>query len=154
MTTTAISEKILSETLARLETALLTPVIAGEFSGWVHSVQQASATLAVDLTSCLHTILHVRYREIVEADPEQSANVEKLMVGDEQLLEQLTRFHERLYALGNAAEHVDKNEGKLEQQRHKVEEEGIALILHVKKQQAASSTWLEEAFYRDRGVAD
>jgi hypothetical protein len=35
-----------------------------------------------------------------------------------------------------------------------VEEEGIGLILAIKKQQAAAATWLAEAHFRDRGVAD
>jgi hypothetical protein len=66
----------------------------------------------------------------------------------------MTRFHEDLHALAGAAEHVQKNEGKLANLRQRVEEEGTALILSIKKQQAVASTWHSEAHFRDRGVGD
>ena len=147
-------EQKLTDTFSKLETALLTPVIAGEFSLWVSSVQEAAATLAMDLTSYLRTVLHVQYAEIAKTDPEMSAYVEKLIAGDQELLQRMTQFHEELHALAAASEHVKKNEGKLVDQRQRVEEEGIGLILAIKKQQAAATTWLAEAYFRDRGVGD
>src|SRR5687767_2699597 len=96
MTTSMTLEQQLAETLSKLETALLSPVIAGEFSQWVHAVQEAAATLTVDLTSFLHSVLHVQYKEISKADLEMATQVEKLMAGDRHLLEQLRRFHEDL----------------------------------------------------------
>src|SRR5262245_15241791 len=98
-------EQKLTETIGKLETSLLTPVIAGEFSMWVQAVQESAATLAMDLASYLRTILHVQYAEIVRTDPEMSAHVEKLIAGDQQVLERMTRFHEDLHALSSAAEH-------------------------------------------------
>jgi predicted nuclease with TOPRIM domain len=109
--------------------------------------------LAVDLTASLRSVRHIQYEEIAATDPEMSALVEKLVRGDEQLLAQLTRFHEDLHSLAEAAEHVTKNELKLAEQRQKVEDEGIGLILSIRKQQAAAATWLDEAHFRDRGVA-
>lgn len=152
--TTLAPEQNLADTMAKLETALITPVIAGEFSTWVKTVQDAAATLTVDLTSYLHTILHVQYTEIARTDPEMSAQVEKLLAGDQQVLENMTRFHEDLHSLAAAAEHVKKNEGKLADPRQRVEDDGLALILSIKKQQATATTWLAEAHYRDRGVGD
>jgi vacuolar-type H+-ATPase subunit I/STV1 len=146
-------EKNLAETLTRLEAALLSPPIAGELQMWTKTVQEAAATLAVDLASYLRTVLHVQYEEIAKTDPEMSAHVEKLVRSDQQLLEQLTKFHEELHALGEAAQHVSKNEGKLAQQRQKLEETGTALILAIKRQQATATTGLAEAHFRDRGVA-
>jgi len=143
----------LAATLTKLETALLSPVVAGELSTWAHTVQEAAATLAVDLASYLRTVLHVQYAEIAQTDPEMSSHVEKLIRSDQQLFEQLTHFHEELHALAEAAAHVKKNEGKLAEQRQRVEETGIALVLNIKKQQAAATTWLAEAHFRDRGVA-
>jgi hypothetical protein len=154
MTTTLAPEQNLADTMAKLENALLSPLVSGELSGWVHTVQEAAATLAVDVASYLRTVLHVQYDEIAQADSEMSAHVEKLLVGDQQLLEQMTGFHEELHKLAAAAEHVQKNEGKLAELRKRVEDNGLALILGIKKQQAAATTWLAEAHYRDRGVGD
>jgi hypothetical protein len=153
MSSALAPEQNLAETMARLEKALLTPAIAGELSAWVSAVQEAAATLTVDLASYLHSVLHVQYSEIARTDPEMSAHVEKLLAGDQQLLEQITRFHEDLHALAAAAEHVQRNEGKLADQRQRLEDQGLALILGIKKQQAVATTWLAEAHYRDRGVA-
>jgi hypothetical protein len=154
MTTSMTLEQQLAETLSKLETALLSPVIAGEFSQWVLAVQEAAATLTVDLTSFLHSVLHVQYKEIAKADLEMATQVEKLMAGDQHLLEQLRRFHEDLYSLAAAAERVERDEAKLRGLRQKLEDEGIALIVAIKKQQAAANTWLSEAHFRDRGVKD
>ncbi len=38
--------------------------------------------------------------------------------------------------------------------QQQVEVTGIALVLSIKKQQAAAATWLSEAHFRDRGVGD
>lgn len=155
MTDTALApEQNLAETMARLEKALLTPAIAGELSTWTQSVQDAAATLAVDLASYLRSVLHVQYNEIAKTDPEMSAQVEKLLAGDQHLLEQTARFHEELHKLAGAAEHVKKNEGKLAELLERVEADGLAMILSIKKQQAVATAWLAEAHFRDRGVAD
>ncbi len=153
MTTTSVLEGQLAATLTKLETALLSPPIAGELTTWTRTVQEAAATLAVDLTACLRSVRHVQYEEIARTDPEMSAQVEKLVRSDEQLLAQLTRFHEQLHSLAEAAEHVSRNELKLAEQRQKFEDDGISLILSIRKQRAAAATWLDEAHFRDRGVA-
>lgn len=154
MTTTPMSqEQRLADTLTKLEAALLSPPIAGEISQWVQGIQEAASTLSVDLTAYQRTVLHVEYEEIAKTDPEMSAHVEKLRSSDEQLLARLIEFHEELHALANAAGHVQKDEVKLSGQRERVEESGIALILAIRKQQRTAATWLEEAHFRDRGVA-
>jgi hypothetical protein len=151
--TAVTQEQNLVSTLSKLESALLSPPVAGELAQWTEAVRQAAATLAVDLAAFQRTVLQVQYDQIATTDPEMSAHVEKLRSMDGQLLTQITEFHEALHALADAAAHVPKNEGKLAQQRQHVEESGIALILAIKKQQAAAATWLEEAHFRDRGVA-
>ena len=153
MSITLASGQNLAATLAKLETALLSPVVAGELSTWTQNVQAAAATLAVDVASYLRTVLHVQYEEIGRTDPEMSAQVEKLIRNDRQLHEQIACFHEDLHALADAATHVKKNEGKLAEQQQRVEQTGIALILNIRKQEAAAATWLAEAHFRDRGVA-
>lgn len=153
-TQTQTLEETLAATLGKLEMSLLAPPVPGELSLWTRTVQEAAATLAVELTSYLHTVLHVQYAEIAKTDPEMSRQVEKLICGDQQLLAQLTQFHESLHSLAVAAEHVKKDEAKLASLQQKVEATGIALVLSIKKQQAAAATWLSEAHFRDRGVAD
>ena len=151
---TSMPTQSLQDTINRLEAALLTPVISGEMAGWIRNVQQAAATLAVDWTGHLHSVLHAQYREITQTDPELSPRVEKLIETDEQLLQELTRFHEELHDLEQQAGQVGWQESKLAAQRQHLEETGLHLIQQIKKQEVAGGTWLAEALYRDRGTVD
>jgi hypothetical protein len=69
-------------------------------------------------------------------------------------LEEVAKFHEDLHELEQRAKRVGKHESKLEEHRERIENEGIALIVRIKKQMAAADTWLAESLYRDRGVGD
>jgi len=152
--TTVVPEQTLQDTMAKLEAALLAPVVSGEMESWVLAVQQAAATFAMDWTTHLRTVLHVQYEQIANADSELSSCVEKMIQTDHELLEELACFHEKLHNLQQAAIHVDWQEGKLAAQRQNIEQAGIGLILRIRKQQSAAATWLTEAVYRDRGVGD
>jgi len=152
--TTLAPEHALEETLSKVETALLSPVVSGELKSWVANVRQASATFTVDWTGYLNTVLHTQYAEIAATDPELSSFVQKMIQTDQQLLEELTQFHEALHDLKGRAADVKWQEGKLAAEQKRIEESGIALILKVKKQRAAVATWLSEAVYRDRGTVD
>jgi hypothetical protein len=138
----------------RLEEALLTPAIAGEMPGWISSVEQAAATLTVDWTTHLHSVSHVQYREIAASDPEQLPRIEKMIETEEQLLGELTRFHEELHTLAGQATEVGWHESKLAGRRQHMEEAGLHLLQQIKKQKLAGETWLAEALYRDRGTQD
>jgi len=152
--TTAAPDQTLTDTMAKLEAALLAPVVSGEMQAWVLAVQQAAATFAMDWTTHLRTVLHVQYEQIANTDPELSSCVEKMIQTDHELLEELACFHEKLHDLHQAASHVDWQESKLAAERQNIEQVGIGLILRIKKQQSAAATWLTEAVYRDRGVGD
>jgi hypothetical protein len=151
---TLAPEQTLQETISKLEAALLAPVVSGELLNWVRHVEQAAATFAMDFATYVRSVLHVQYNEIAASDPELLTHVEQLIKADQQLLQDLAVFHEELHALRQRAEKVVKHESKLDEHRKRVEDAGIQLIVRIKKQQAAAGTWLAEALYRDRGVAD
>jgi hypothetical protein len=152
--TTLAPTAVLNETMGKLESALLSPVISGELATWIRNVQESAATFALDFTCYLNTVLHVQYAEIARTDPELLTRVEQLIEADQKLLKDVAAFHEELHLLGQRAVQVDKHESKLAEQRERVEQRGIDLLLRIKKQQAAADAWLAEAHYRDRGVAD
>lgn len=151
--TSLASDHVLQETMAKLETALLTPPIAGELLAWIRAVQEAAATFATDWACYVHSVQHVRYAEIAGNDPELLTSVQHMVEADQQLLEDFARFQEDLHELCCRAQKVDKHESKLAEHRQRLEDAGINIIVHIKKQQAAAATWLAEALYRDRGVA-
>jgi hypothetical protein len=154
MSTATLTDRVLQETLGKLEAALLTPPIAGEMGNWVREVKQAAATLGTDWTREQHCILNPQYEQISQTDPEMLSQVQHLTEADKSLSEELAHFHEQLHALEEATSHVDWQETKLAAQQKRVEEAGLHLVLHMKKQQATAGSLLTEAVYRDRGVKD
>jgi len=152
--TTTPTNHALEETLAKLETALLSPVVSGELKGWFTTVREAASTFALDWTRYLNTVLHAEYKQIVQTDPELSSSVEKMIRNDQTLLDKLAKFHEDLHTLEQRAEQLEWQENKLAAERQRLEETGIALIVQIKKQRATAETWVAESYYRDRGVKD
>lgn len=154
--TTSLSPPMqtLQDTMTRLEGALLAPVVSGELNAWIHNVQQAATTFATDWACYLRSVLHVEYEEIGKTDTELLSIVQQMIRVDQQLLEDLATFLEGLHALSRRAEMAERHEDKLAEERKRLEAAGLKVIVQIKKQQASAATWLAEALYRDRGVAD
>jgi hypothetical protein len=144
----------LNETLAVLETALLTPVVSGELESWARTAQQAATELERRLPPYLRSVLHPQYAEIARSDSELLPRVEQLIAEDQNLLLEQSAFCDRMNAFAQRAAQVKKDETQVAAERVQLEQEGIGLIVRIKKQRAAADTWLAEANYRDRGPVD
>jgi len=154
MSTATMPDRVLNDTLTKLEAALLAPPIAGEMGHWVREVKQAAATLATDWTREQNCVLHRQYEQIAQTDPEMLSHVQHMTEGEKVLSEELIAFHEQLQQLEEATAHVDWQETKLAAQQKRVESAGLQLLMHMKKHQATVGSLLTEAVYRDRGVKD
>ena len=154
MSTATLPDRVLNETLTKLEAALLTPSIAGEMGNWAREVKQAAATLATDWTREQNCVLHPQYEQIAQTDPEMLSQVQQMTEVDKTLSDELIYFHQQLHQLEEATAHVDWQESKLATQQQRVESAGLQLLLHMKKHQATAGSMLTEAVYRDRGVKD
>ncbi len=144
----------LSDALVRLETALLTPVVSGELTSWAQSAQAALDAVARILPSFLRDVLHEQYAEIAKTDEELLRRVQQMIGEDQQLVTELASYRRRFSAFAEAAALVKKHESKVAEQRDALEQDGVALIVRIKKQRAAADAWLAEAVYRDRGAVD
>ena len=147
-------ETALNEGLAHLERALLTPVIPGELEMWAKAVQDATTALAQPLARYVQEILHEQYAQIAKTDPEMLPRVEQLIATDKAILEDFQKFQAKVARLVERAPAAKKDENKVAALLTEIEKEGTALIIGIRKQQAAASTWLDEALYRDRGPVD
>jgi uncharacterized protein (DUF3084 family) len=150
----ANSSAELNETLARLETALLTPVVSGELESWARTIQESAEQLSRRLPEYLKSVLHPQYAEIAKSDPELLTRVEQLIAEDQNLVLEHSAFQKRAAEFASRASQIKKDEAQVTSERTKLEQDGIALVLHIKRQRAAADTWLEEANYRDRGPVD
>jgi hypothetical protein len=144
----------LNECLTRLETALLAPVVSGELESWSATVQEATKGLSERLPSYLNTVLHPQYAEIAKSDSELLTRVQQLIAEDQNLVLEQAKFDQRVNDFARRASQIKKDEAQTTAERTKVEQEGIALVLRIKRQRAAADTWLTEANYRDRGPVD
>jgi hypothetical protein len=147
-------ESHLKEAIDRLETALLTPVIAGELTGWVTTVQDAANELDKRFRTFSDQVLHPAYKEIAKADSELLFKVQQMKEGEQKLLEEYTTFRTSLAVLAKKAPEVFNDEAKAADERALVEKQGMKLMTEVKRQLTAVTTWLSEAVYRDRGPVD
>ena len=144
----------LNETLAKLETALLSPVVSGELESWASTAEEASTLLAQRLPAYLNSVLHPDYAEIAQSDPELLSKVEKLIAEDQNVVLELDAFRKHINDFARRASQIKKDEAQVAADRTKLEQEGLALILRIKRQRATADTWLAEANYRDRGPVD
>jgi hypothetical protein len=153
-TKTSSEEAALQEALIGLEHTLLTPVIPGELDAWAEAAQKAAAALAEPLQRFMQSVLHPQYAEIARSDPEMLPRVEQLIATDQTLLEGYQVFLASMAALSRRAPAAKKDENMVSPLVAEIEREGTALIIGIRKQQAAASAWLDEALYRDRGPVD
>jgi uncharacterized protein (DUF3084 family) len=150
----AHSDAELNQALTKLETALLTPVVSGELESWVRGAEEATLELSQRLPTYLKSVLHPQYAEIAKSDTELLTRVQQLIAEDQNLILQQDTFRARMSDFAKRASQIKKDEAQVTTERTKLEQEGLALILGIKRQRAAADTWLAEANYRDRGPVD
>ncbi len=143
----------LKAAIDKLETALLTPVLAGELVSWVTQVQDSADDLDELVKPCLER-LHSDFTEIAKSDNELLSRVQQMVACEQELLKQHEEFRRNLHLLATKAPKVFSDEAKVADERLKVERQGTAVLMELKRLQAAASTWLSEAVYRDRGPVD
>jgi hypothetical protein len=144
----------LNDVLTKLETALLTPVVSGELESWARAAQEAADKLSACLPSFLKNVLHAQYAEIARSDPELLPRVEQLIAEDQNLVLEQDAFRTHFGEFVKRASQIKKDEAQVATERLKLEQDGLALILRIKRQRTAADTWLAEANYRDRGPVD
>ncbi len=148
------SEQELLDALTAMETALHTPVISGELKDWVESVRKAFAAATVALRNQFKQRHRQHFADILKEDLEMARQVEKLKQEDQEILEQLTEWGRSLDDLAAVAAAAGRHESKVQEREGQVIKSGQMLIARVRKQETAITTWLIEAFQRDRGTVD
>lgn len=142
------------EVLDGLEQQLETPVVPGELESWTGEAQLAMARLAHALRHRVEDVHDEQLAEIAAEDAELVIRVEALRGEDEALLEEVDRLRSRAAKLNEAAPRAEPNERRLGRGVDAFVEEALAFVIRVRKQEVALRTWYQEAFQRDRGVAD
>jgi hypothetical protein len=147
-------ETELRQALRQLELSLETPVVAGELPDWATAVQDSLACVGVLLTRQIEILHADEFAEIVEEDSGLLTRVDRLTKEDGQVAEQFAELSQRAARLTESAWGVEPDEGQLRPDVERLVDSGLSFVTRVRKQETAITTWLLEAFDRDRGTVD
>jgi hypothetical protein len=147
-------ESILRAALDAFETSLAVPIVAGELDEWSQQVRTAWAEASAEVHRQLTQLHPAQLKQIAKEDPELSTQVDLLRAEDAALEEDRACLDGVIERLARLVPMVEPNERIFHEYHAQLQKDGVDFITRVKKQQVALQTWFQEAFNRDRGVAD
>lgn len=150
----ADSNPQLTTTLESLEKRLETPIVPGELSSWVDQAVSALDEVSQLLKRHITENHPKQLNEILVQDKGLAARVEQLQEADVALVEQLVEVRRIADVLRANSERLEPDEAPAEDLNQALVDQGLQLIIEIRKQESAISTWYLEAFHRDRGVVD
>ena len=154
MATTLRTDEQLRASLDRLEQCMETPVVPGHLGSWLRSCRD----LWVDVECALQQRIDEGHAdllaEIAAQDPELLPRVEQLLEEDIVLLKKSRQLRNDADWLAAGCRQEHANQQKIDDQLQRFTKESLEWVLRIRAQETAIVTWYQEAFNRDRGVAD
>jgi hypothetical protein len=140
------------QALEDLETSLETPLMSGDLTDWVTTVQVACEHLGVLLRGDVQREHAALYVTISREDPELASRVEKLRATDEQSLVDFGNVQLSLKKLLDRAQSVEQDEAKAKLLSAEVVKQALAFVISARTQETTIATWFSESFNRDSGI--
>jgi hypothetical protein len=147
-------EHALRDSLTQLETALGTPVLAGELGHWAQAVRKEFDACIRVLGGHFGQVHRRQFADILQQDLEMARQVEQLKEEDQAILKDVEQFGQELDRLAIVAKTVGRHESQAQDHTQAVVQSGLMLVARIRKQETAITTWLMEAFQRDQGTGD
>jgi hypothetical protein len=144
----------LDKALKYLSLCLEDPCVPGELEGWTRAVWEALEAVRPVLRKHLTLDHQEHFARITEEDSEMFRQVTLLRKEDRNILQHLESLAELTKKLLQRAPRVEPNEAQVHEEVSALITDGLAFVVQVQRQEIAIRTWLQEAFLRDRGVAD
>lgn len=154
MTTKHPGESAFLAALSQFETCLETPIMPGELLAWLASARTSCEEVGQTLRHEVDVAHKKLHDEIARQDLALAPRIEALKPKDDQLLAQRKDIHRMLEQLYDRAAQLEPHESKLDDDVSQFTDNALHFVLEARKQENAWTTWLTEAFHRDRGVAD
>lgn len=145
---------IFRKKLADLEEALEVPLVAGELTAWTSRVANSARIVHSVLTEHLAQAHREDFATMAQQDLEMATCIDNMKAEDATIRLESEHFMELASNVAAAATRAEPDELALEKAREHLVDRGLALVLRIRKQEAAVRTWYIEAFQRDRGVGD
>jgi hypothetical protein len=147
-------EHDLRAALDAFETSLAIPVVSGELDAWSQQVRTTWAEASEQVDLHLSELHPKQFKQIAKEDPELLSQVDNMKAEDAALAGCQASINRLVEELSKLAPAVEPDERKFHEYNARLIKDGIEFVGRVKKQQVGVRTWFQEAFNRDRGVAD
>jgi len=144
----------LDKALKHLTLCLEDPCVPGELEVWTKAVWEALEGVRPLLRQHLVLNHEEHFARITEADSEMFRQVTLLKKEDRNILQHFESLADLTKKLLERAPRIEPNEAQLHEEVSALITEGLAFVVQMQRQEIAIRTWLQEAFLRDRGVAD
>ncbi|HUE13078.1 MAG TPA: hypothetical protein VMR25_02835 [Planctomycetaceae bacterium] len=154
MTTETELKEPLREDLERLEAALDTPSVPGEMSGWASMVRKSFDVAARVILSQIESVHPGQLGEIDGQDAELMARTKQMREEDGCHQEWCRRLSGAFAEFEAKTARAGADEKQVVDAQQALLEEGLRFVTHVRKQETAIRSWLQESFARDTGVGD
>jgi hypothetical protein len=154
MTAETKQKEPLREELERLEAALDTPSVPGEMSNWASMVRKSFDAASRAILRQIESVHPGQLREIEGQDAELMVRTQQLREEDRRHQDWCRRLSAAFADFEAKAARAGADEKQVTEQQQALVEEGLRFVTHVRKQEAAIRSWLQEAFERDTGLAD
>jgi len=145
---------LLKDRVTSFEESLSTPFASGEMADWAAKVKEAAESLLHVLRDDLPPLRQQQFDTMLGEDPALEPRVNEIRTCDSENVAHLERLHKQLHTVAGQADVRQEAETALHERVQKLTEAGLHLVVEVRKQNTAVDTWIQEAFQRDRGVAD
>jgi hypothetical protein len=144
----------LREELERLETALDTPPVPGELTNWASTLRKSVEGACGAILNHIETVHPDQIGEIEGQDPELLARTKQLREDDEHHKDWCKRLRKAFAEFEAKAARAGADEKQVIDEQHALLDDGLQFVTHVRKQETAIRSWLQEAFERDTGQGD
>ncbi len=143
-----------SAELTALERVLETPLVPGELAVWATTAQEAVGRLD-SIVQSRFAAEHPKLLTAIEwQDMELASRIERLRDEDGAILQAFKHFQYEVNELAGAADSIEPREDRVHDHFEDLINDGIQLILRMRRQEVAIDNWFMEALFRDRGVND
>lgn len=143
-----------AEALVHLEEHLELPYVSGELQDWSDRLCEVLVEAGQRVRAAIASQHSKSYDTIVKSQSNLGQQVDKLRSEEPELLAALDSFQQSAQRFASSIDETCLAGQQFQPKREQLIQEGLALVLRIRRHRAAISTWLGEALRRDNGVGD
>lgn len=144
----------LAESLQHLEEHLELPYVSGDLHDWSEKLRQLLADAVERFRSEVETEHRRAYESIIKNHSNLRQEVDKLRSDEPQIVADLASVTQAAERFASSIDETVLASQQIQPKREQLINDGLAVVLRIRRHRAAIDTWLGEALQRDNGVGD